>query len=317
MIADATTQVETQDARAGRPLVSIGMPVYNAQDYLSQALDAILAQSYPYFEVIISDSGSSDRTQEICQDYANRDSRIRYEQTQEALSVTQNYNRTVELAQGEYFKWAAPDDLIAHTFLARCVAVLGREPDVVVCYPRTRLIDETGTALGTYTDELDLRSSLPHRRLRKFYDNQGLSHPIYGLVRLDALRRSGMLGDFPMADRVLLSELALLGEISEIPAYLFLRRIHSGFSARVFAAGTWFNPRAPGQVQFPRWRGLVEYLNVIQRAELGLVETTRCYMQLAHFVFIPKQWAGLMGEASSLLTPRALTVRRASRSSHN
>jgi glycosyltransferase involved in cell wall biosynthesis len=312
MIASATTMVETKDARAGHPVVSIGMPVFNAQKYLGQALDAILAQTYLHFEVIIFDNASSDRTHEICLDYAALDSRIRYERIDQPVSVTESYNRLVELARGEYFKWAAPDDLMDPAFLERCVNILNRKPEILISYPRTRLIDDSGVVLGIYADEMNLRSPHPNRRLREFFENQGLGHPIYGLIRLDALRRSRLFGEFPMADRVLLSELALLGQIHEIPAHLFLRRIHSGFSERINTVDT--ACQGKGKVQFPKWRRVAEYLKAIQRAELGWAETLRCYFQLAHFIFIPKRWTGLLIEASALITPRAYATRRVGRS---
>ena len=62
-----------------RRRVSIGLPVYNGAVWLSEAIDSLLAQTYGDFELIISDNGSTDDTQEICEQYAARDKRIRYE----------------------------------------------------------------------------------------------------------------------------------------------------------------------------------------------------------------------------------------------
>jgi glycosyltransferase involved in cell wall biosynthesis len=319
MIAYTTDEVETGDSRAGRPKITVGMPVFNSQEYLSPAIDAILDQTTGDFEIIIADNASTDRTREICLAYQAKDTRIRYIRFDEGWSVARTYNRLVELARGVYFKWAAPDDLIAPAFLERCAEVLDQEPDVVVCYPRTRLIDELGRVLGTYADELNLRSPQPHQRLRGFYQNQGLCHPVYGLIRVNALRQSGLLGEFPMADRVLISELALKGQIHELPAYLFLRRIHPGFSARVNAVDIdfpkWKNFHRSGKVQFPKWQRFAGYMKGIWRAELRTAETFRCYIQLAQYIFIPKRLTGLLTEAASLLTPRPTSLRRAGRSS--
>jgi len=69
-VAEANTEV--------RPRVSIGVPVYNGERYLAQALESIFAQTYQNFELIISDNGSSDGTEAICRGYAAADSRIRY-----------------------------------------------------------------------------------------------------------------------------------------------------------------------------------------------------------------------------------------------
>ncbi len=93
------------------PLVSIGLPVYNGENYLEEAIRSILAQTYTHFELIISDNGSTDRTQEICEFYAERDLRIRYYRNKENLGAAWNYNQTFHLAKGKYFKWAAHDDI--------------------------------------------------------------------------------------------------------------------------------------------------------------------------------------------------------------
>ncbi len=60
------------------PLVSIGMPVFNGEDFLEAALESLLAQTFTDFEIILADNASSDRTPEICQAYAAKDVRICY-----------------------------------------------------------------------------------------------------------------------------------------------------------------------------------------------------------------------------------------------
>jgi glycosyltransferase involved in cell wall biosynthesis len=61
-----------------QPRLSIGLPVYNGEEYLAESLDALLGQTYEDFELVISDNASTDGTQELCRKYAARDSRIRY-----------------------------------------------------------------------------------------------------------------------------------------------------------------------------------------------------------------------------------------------
>lgn len=84
--------------------VSIGLPVYNGEQYLAKALDSLLAQTFTDFEVIISDNASTDRTSEICAAYLERDPRIRYYRNQQNIGAAPNFNRTFELATGMYFK---------------------------------------------------------------------------------------------------------------------------------------------------------------------------------------------------------------------
>src|ERR1700753_3521498 len=113
------------------PRVSLGMPVYNGEKYLEAALDSLLAQTFTSFELIVCDNASTDGTQAICERYAARDSRIRYERNERNMGASWNFNPVYSLARAPYFKQAAHDDLCEPEFLERCVAVLDRDPDVV------------------------------------------------------------------------------------------------------------------------------------------------------------------------------------------
>lgn len=93
-----------------RPVVSIGMPVYNGEKFIREALDSLLAQTFTDFELIISDNASTDATESICRDYAEEDSRIRYIRQQENLGALPNFQFVLNEAFGEYFMWAACDD---------------------------------------------------------------------------------------------------------------------------------------------------------------------------------------------------------------
>ena len=103
------------------PLVSIGLPVFNGEKSLAQALDALLKQDYTNLEIIISDNGSTDRTSEICGEYLKKDSRLKYHRSEENLGAIWNFNRVFELSSGKYFMWAAHDDLRKPSFVRACV----------------------------------------------------------------------------------------------------------------------------------------------------------------------------------------------------
>ena len=144
------TIAKNGQAHVAVPRVSIGMPVYNGENFLAEALDSMLAQTFVDFELIISDNASTDRTKAICRDYAARDRRIRYHRVDDNQGATWNFNHTFELARGEYFKWAAHDDLCDPTFVARCVEVLDSDPTVICCHTQTRHIDIHGNILWDY-----------------------------------------------------------------------------------------------------------------------------------------------------------------------
>ena len=141
------------------PRVSIGLPVYNGQRFVEEALHSLLKQTYRDFEIIISDNGSNDRTEAICRECASTDDRVRYYRNDENRGAAWNFKHVVDLSKGEYFKWAGHDDICAPEYVERCVDVLDRMPQVVLCYTKSILIDECGTPLRQCRDGVNLRSA--------------------------------------------------------------------------------------------------------------------------------------------------------------
>ena len=93
-----------------RPLVSIGMPVYNSERFIRRALDSLLTQQYENFELIISDNASTDNTSKIAQEYAVCEKRIILDANSHNSGVIKNFIKVLRLAKGKYFMWAAADD---------------------------------------------------------------------------------------------------------------------------------------------------------------------------------------------------------------
>lgn len=265
-----------------KPLVSIGMPVYNGQGYIEGAIDSILGQTERDLELIISDNASTDGTAEICQVYAARDARVRYRRNKTNLGAAENYNRVFWAATGRYFKWAAHDDLCAPEFIRRCVDVLERDPTVVLCYPLSIFIDETGKHLAEYSEEVLYTDPWPHRRLRTWLMERpgGWCNLVFGVTRTDVLARTGLIGRYAASDYVLVAELALLGKLHELSEPLFFRRDHPGRSgvahAGVVKTTLWFDPSAKKKgIYFPRWRWFLEYLKAVGRVRIGFGEKVR------------------------------------------
>ena len=110
------------------PQVSIGMPVYNGEKFIREALDSLLAQTFTDFELIISDNASTDGTEAICREYAARDPRIRYVRQSENRGAAANFRFVLDEAVGEYFMWAAADDIWGKGFIEKCTNLLDRNP---------------------------------------------------------------------------------------------------------------------------------------------------------------------------------------------
>ncbi len=267
-----------------KPIVSIGVPVYNGQPYLSETLDSLLSQTFEDFELIIADNASNDGSEEICRAYAARDQRIRYLRSDTNWGAAWSHNVVFQLARGRYFKWAAADDLCAPTFLARCLEVLGADPATVLVLPGVIEIDEEGQEIGRWEHGLRVGHPSPHVRFHEFACVWNDCLHFFGLIRASVLRRTGLVGSFIESDNVTLSELALHGPFFDHPEPLFLHRNHPGQSIRAmesrYERAAWFDPRMSKRLVFPEWRLGREHLRVVGRAPLCRQERLRCYTQI-------------------------------------
>lgn len=285
------------------PRVTVGMPVYNGEPFLAQALDCLLAQSFSDFELVIADNASTDRTREICQSYAVRDPRVRYERNSENIGVDRNFNRVFNLARGEYFRWAAADDLCAPSLLEKCVVTLDAHPEVVLCYSKSRYIDESGVTLLDYEDRLHLDSPKPNKRLSRLLWHIHMCNAVFGLMRASTLRRTGLFGVYSDSDIVFLGELALHGQFFELPNRLFYRRIHPGIAVKKFPSAydrmAMSAPGVVGQLSFPQWRVFGGFLGAIMRAPLSLKEQLLCCARM--HILLRRRWRGLVEDFRSAI----------------
>jgi glycosyltransferase involved in cell wall biosynthesis len=216
------------------PKVSVGLPVYNGERFLENALTRLLQQDFEDFELIVSDNASTDRTAELCREFAERDRRVRYFRNATNIGLGANHNRTVELARGEFFKWVAHDDDYPPAMLGRLVEALNDSPPrVSLVYAWCEYIDEFGNLDGMDSDGVDLDDPWPHRRLAHLLTRVHMYNSPFGLMRADVLRRTRLHGLYPKADHVLLGELAMLGVFVELREPLLRIRRHPG---RTFTA---------------------------------------------------------------------------------
>ncbi|WP_170287476.1 glycosyltransferase family 2 protein [Halioglobus maricola] len=270
------------------PKLSIGLPVYNGENFLAGAIGSLLDQSYRDFELIISDNASTDRTAEICLAFAATDDRIRYVRNDENQGAAANYNQCLALASGEYFKWAAHDDLCHPLFLARCIAVLEANPGVVLCHSQSQGIDDSGATKGRYGEERSFSSPSPSRRMWQVISTPHVCIAVFGVMRRAVLLQTIRHGDWVGADRNLLAQLSLHGKVVLVPEVLFKRREHLESSIHKFEDEqerlAWFNPAFAGKRSRPTWRRWQEYNKAVHGAPLGLVEKARCYLQLLRWV---------------------------------
>jgi len=297
------------------PLVSIGLPVFNGENYIKDALDSILAQTYTDFELIIVDNASTDQTPLICRAYAAKDNRIRYYRNKMNIGASKNFNRAFKLSSGKYFKWAAHDDVISPEFLSRCINVIDRDPSIVLCHSKTGRIDKNGKLVGTYDYKVRSNSLKPHERFGDLIVDRWQPSwlLIFGVIRADTLRMTQLMGNYIGADGNLLAEIALLGCISEIPDVLFFRRSHpqsyvdrtEGRSTKEFTLqekmAWWTQNDACG---FSTWMICMEYFKSVRRSPLKRSKRLLCYSQILKW-FVKHGWILMVWDVKSSFFDRS------------
>jgi glycosyltransferase involved in cell wall biosynthesis len=240
---------------ADPPLVGLGVTLRNRAEYLTEAIDSLLAQSYTHFELVLVDDGSTDGTEVLARRYADRDPRVRYIKFPERRGMVAAWRAAFEQASAggaTYFAWGSDHDRWHPRWLETLVATLEGYPEVVAAYPLTQRIGPDGAALSKPARQFetfgvtDLRArwSLFNRS-----DSVAAGDMVYGLMRVPAVRDAGVFRGVLCPDRLLLAELTLRGQIRQVPDVLWYRR--------QFAAGSIERQRstlfAPGSQPPSAW----------------------------------------------------------------
>lgn len=300
--------------------VAIGLPVYNGEAFLAEAIESILGQSFGDFDLIVADNASTDKTEALCQRYAQRDKRVRYIRRPRNIGAGLNFDSVYRMADAPYFKWAAHDDVLAPGFLAACVTALDADPDVILAMPATVLIDEHGAPLpfsagrGGHIDSsgvcwaalpeksADLASADPVARFAALVMHMILCVEIFGVMRRSALKRTLMQGSYLGSDKVMLAELCLRGRFWLGSEPMFFRRCHpkqysiAGKSDR-YRAAWWGGVNArllTHTLMVQKLIFLADYCRRIGRSPLTPKQRAACLRIVLHRALMRgKTWLGV------------------------
>ena len=165
------------------PSVSIGMPVYNAERYIRNAIDSLLAQTYTDFELIISDNASTDKTEIICRDYAMRDIRVRYIRQPINQGAIANFHFVLSESQGEYFMWACYDDSWGKQWLHAGVHALQFNLNVVGAFGFVKYISRVTNVLAAIDCPPYNLHGDKTERVKRYISINYPDHLFYSLVR--------------------------------------------------------------------------------------------------------------------------------------
>lgn len=234
----------TGDRSAGaapkQELVSIVTPFYNTAQFLAEAIESVLAQTYQNFEYILSDNCSTDGSLEIAQKYARMDPRIRVIRHDQFVGQFPNYNRALEHISGEstYVKIAQADDKLYPECVERMVDLASRHPAVVLvscCYLAGEFLAGDGLSF-----QKDVFSGAESCRAALLTGGNFFGSPTCLLYRADIVRRRRPFFEVgeTNADTTACFEILREGEFARVPQILaFLRRGNSSTWERLQAMG--------------------------------------------------------------------------------
>jgi len=279
-----------------QPKVSIGMPVFNGERYVAEAIESVLSQTYRNLELVIADNASTDNTENICRAFAERDTRVRYVRNEKNEGASWSHNTAFELSKGEYFRWLASDDALAPELVEKSVEVLKNRPEVASVFTWVQDIDDLGETIGVKKSGTGAQLPRPHQRfrgmstVRPYYNCE----EVFGLARRKYLARTKLLAPYTDSDRTLMAELGLYGPFFEIEEPLFLHRLHEEGSTVVNpdrqSRMAWFDVAHAGNLVFPNWRQLGELLSAIRRSPINWQEKLYCYGHMLNWVKRRRRW---------------------------
>ncbi|MCA9193945.1 MAG: glycosyltransferase family 2 protein [Planctomycetales bacterium] len=307
--------------------VSIGLPVYNGQNYIAEAIASVLSQDFTDWELLISDNASTDQTESICRSFANRDKRIRYSRISQNRGAAWNFNHVFELSTGEYFRWLSHDDVWMPTLLSESVSVLDNHSDVILCSTHTgaidgnnyQILDADGVhdfvvqGITAKSERLRLAAIQSHNPAQRYLGvllHSLRCYEVYGLVRRNIMELTQLHPHYCGGEKVLVAELALRGRFHEIPNSLFFARFHdSRFTANNSLAeqAEHMRPGSGGRLVLPhQYRATLGYLYLIAKLRLPMTQRAQCLVAWCRFVC---QWSKWMSIAANTLLHRGVSTR--------
>ena len=280
-----------------KPLVSIGLPVFNGADFLEYALDTLLSQSYQNIEVIVCDNASTDETQSIVERYCRNDERVKYHRHEKNLGAAFNFNSTFHMSSGEYFRWAAHDDIVHENCIEQSVIAMESDDSICLVHPLTGQIDENGDITGhqyTGIDSMIPESATASEQYRILIQERGAWVRIFGLIRSSVLRSTALFDNYVGSDLTLIGELGLNGKVHDIDSVLFWRREHAQtsttgkYKVRRRRLSFWDTSKNP-RIALPEWRLNTEMLRSVTRQKIPLSRKIRCSISVFGRMWIKKR----------------------------
>jgi len=240
------------------PRLVVGVPVYGQANYLRPALASLLAQTHENLALVLVDDASPDDSATVAREIAKADPRVELHVNPRRLGMLRNTQRAWALSRerhsdAEYWALGSDHDVWHPRWAERLVGALDARREAVLAYPLTRRIDAEGRVVrGSFRFETRGVAD-PRARLRHAVACMVSGDMIYGVFRARALDAVGTYRPVLAPDRLLLSELALMGEFLQVPEQLWDRRFVGLASLERQRASFWPDGDVPWTARLPWW----------------------------------------------------------------
>ena len=175
------------------PDVFIGLTIYNGERFLDEAINSLLSQTYGNFTLFISDDASTDGSRLVCEKYAGRDPRVKYYRQPKNMGMFPNFNFVLDKAHGDYFMWAAQDDIREKDYIKTCVSNLEKNKNIGVATSLLAVIDSYGRSMREELELAELSGKPGYLSVARFVlqpEILGKCNIMYSLFRLDAIKKT-------------------------------------------------------------------------------------------------------------------------------
>lgn len=237
--------------------VGIGLPSFNGQPYVEEAISSLRAQTYGDFVIACTDDASTDGTPDVLERHAAEDSRIRVRRSSTRLGMVENWVAAYRFARElspsmRYFAWAGDHDVWHPRWLELLVAELEEHPEASVAYPLDVGITADGEQFrGPWRSDTAGITPVRRRFVRATIGMRS-GCVVYGLHRAELVERCGVFYPAIIPDRILNEQLAIIGEFRQVDEVLWHRRYFSRDEAiRARQMRVLFGERSPLYARLP------------------------------------------------------------------
>ena len=266
------------------PLVSILIPSYNHELYISEAIESSLNQTYENFEILILDDGSTDSSVSIIKEYVNKHpDKIKFFE-QENSGLAKTFNKLINLSQGKYLSLMASDDVLYPTKIEKQVAVFSKDLDkkigLVYSYSDHININKT-----RYRED-ELKIGIRGKIIKELFEDGAFFCPVSNLIRKSVIIECGMfeLGRPYCDDYQLFLKIALKYEFDFVPEKLVARRIH--YTNTSLNQVESINDNKEMLIEFAKKHDLVNRFNVNLERRIAILD-----LSLAKHYFVNEDYS--------------------------